>query len=504
MSDEDRAGHRVSCLQCGEQILDIARTCPYCKLSALVDVVVRTPLDDRRRYELARRLVSSPMSAGRSLSAIQKDLLASPPVLVRDATRNLAEQAIRLAQGVGADAVAQSTRPAAVQVFKLAPHPAPSSFGGLALLVIGVAIAAFAWVNRGQLEDLLKFPAPATAAPTPAKPQGPERARAALASVVSIRCGEQTGSGFFVAPDLVLTNHHVLCGSRAAVQVATIDGRRSLGLVEKTDAFLDLGLVRVRMSGEPPRALMAADAAALEAGQQVFMVGSPSGLAFSFHEGRVSRVGQPLLGLGYIQFDARVNPGNSGGPLLDDAGRVIGVVSMKMRGEGLGLALPINYAFDYKGRGLLPSPPGWTTTDAFGRLTQAAELADASSELDVKNSMAAPMILSVRSDPYHRPLILVGRAAEKEPPSEDFEFEFRSGPEALCRRPAHTARWQEELGRLNLPPRLAAWLDERRLRIRLYTTEVSPGLSGCPAFGRKRITITLGGGEGPPEPFFSR
>jgi len=93
MSNEDRAGQRVGCLQCGEQILDRARTCPHCKLSALVDVVVLTPLDDRGRYELARGLLSSPASARRPLSVIQKDLLASPPVLARDVTRNLAEQA---------------------------------------------------------------------------------------------------------------------------------------------------------------------------------------------------------------------------------------------------------------------------------------------------------------------------------------------------------------------------------------------------------------------------
>jgi len=164
--------------------------------------------------------------------------------------------------------------------------------------------------------------------------------------------------------------------------------------------------------------------------------------------------------------------------LLDETGRVVGVVSMKVRGEGLGLALPINYAFGYKGRDLLPSPEGWTTTDAFVRLSRAAELEDAAGELDVKNGMAAPVIVSVRSDQHHRPLILVGRAAENEPPAEEFRFEFHYNKEIVCRRTAYTGRWQEELGRLNLPPRLSAWLEEHRLRIRLYTTEVSPGLSG--------------------------
>lgn len=523
--DEDESGgRRVGCLHCGEQILDIARTCPHCKLSALVEVVVLTALDERRRYELARGLLSSPAGARRTLSSIQKDLLDSPPVLAREVTRRVAEPAMRVAQSMGVQTSAEAARPAmAAAATEPAPLPGASrSWAPRAIL--GVAVGAGIWLAQqswgDRPRDATKGAGPSAwaaasnprratrsepAAPLPAPDPDPgkttesehaARARAALPSVVSIRCGKQGGAGFFIGPDLVLTNHHVLCGPRTPVQVATIDGRRSLGLVEGSDPYLDLGLVRVHMSGEPIRALAPADAAALEPNRTVFMIGSPAGLDFTLHEGRVSRVGQPILGLGYIQFDASINPGNSGGPLLDEAGRVVGVVSMKMDGEGLGLALPINYAFSYKGRGLLPSPEGWTTTEAFSRLSQAAEIEDAVSWSNVRGSMDVPVILSVRADPYRRPLIIVGRAAETEPPAEDFRFEFRSRNETLCWRSAHTARWQERLEKLNLPPRLSAWLEEHRLRLRLYTTEISPGLSGCPPFRTGLVTIHLEGGEG--------
>src|SRR6185503_6369190 len=88
-----------------------------------------------------------------------------------------------------------------------------------------------------------------------------------------------------------------------------------------------------------PASLPLGDVEDVALGDRVMMIGSPMGLEFTVHEGLVSHLGRVAQGVAFIQLDAKVNPGNSGGPIIDEQGRVVGVVTLKQaQAEGIGLA----------------------------------------------------------------------------------------------------------------------------------------------------------------------
>ncbi|HEX9465236.1 MAG TPA: trypsin-like peptidase domain-containing protein [Alphaproteobacteria bacterium] len=148
--------------------------------------------------------------------------------------------------------------------------------------------------------------------------------------VVVIHLADGLGSGFFVTPKILVTNHHVVDGQKF-VQVKAYDGTTMTGTVEADDPARDLAIVRVDASGTPVHI----GAGEIVVGSTVDIVGHPEGLFFSLTRGIVSQVreGPPLNGIGssrvrFIQVDAPVNHGNSGGPVYEN-GEVIGVVSFK-------------------------------------------------------------------------------------------------------------------------------------------------------------------------------
>ena len=158
-----------------------------------------------------------------------------------------------------------------------------------------------------------------------------------------------TGSGVVVASDgRCLTNHHVV-GSATAVEATLPDGRTLLADVLGEDPSTDLALLRV--PGEPLPFAPLGDSNALRVGDFVAAVGSPYGLTWTVTAGIVSAVGRSLRSEtgrmieGVIQTDAALNPGNSGGPLLDADGRVVGIATAAIGGaQGLCFAVPSNTA----------------------------------------------------------------------------------------------------------------------------------------------------------------
>ena len=160
------------------------------------------------------------------------------------------------------------------------------------------------------------------------------------------------GSGFLVHPDgYLVTNAHVVEGT-STVQVRLASGRRLSGQVIGRDARVDLALVKVE-SAELLPVLPLGDWEQLRVGEFVLALGHPFGLEQTVSLGIVSRRGAPLLaatpGFDFIQTDAAVNPGNSGGPLVNMAGQVIGVNTMAARNGSIGFAIPSNLV-----KGLLP------------------------------------------------------------------------------------------------------------------------------------------------------
>ncbi|MFD1581424.1 S1C family serine protease [Ramlibacter ginsenosidimutans] len=158
------------------------------------------------------------------------------------------------------------------------------------------------------------------------------------------------GSGFLITPDgYLLTNFHVVQGA-AEVQVALEDGAVLAGTVVGSDAHTDLALVRAGASGSLPHLQLGASAQ-VRAGQVAIAIGNPLGLGHTVTTGVVSAVGRSLRAPSgrqidnVIQTDASLNPGNSGGPLLDTRGQVIGVNTAIIAGaQSLCFAVPSDTA----------------------------------------------------------------------------------------------------------------------------------------------------------------
>jgi serine protease Do len=157
------------------------------------------------------------------------------------------------------------------------------------------------------------------------------------------------GSGVVITPDgFMLTSAHVVAGADGGVRAAFVDGRETEVRVVGSDPFSDLAVLRADSEGFVPAVL--GDADSLRVGQLVVAIGNPNGFAGSVTAGVVSALGRSLptragsisrIVENVVQTDAALNPGNSGGALVDGHGRVVGV-NTAVAGVGLGLAVPIN------------------------------------------------------------------------------------------------------------------------------------------------------------------
>ncbi|MGA7413174.1 MAG: trypsin-like peptidase domain-containing protein [Bryobacteraceae bacterium] len=164
-------------------------------------------------------------------------------------------------------------------------------------------------------------------------------------STVQIRSGrgraEGSGSGFVLNAGRIVTNAHVIAASETngggTLSIESWDGQTRPARVLKIDGRRDLALITVEGGSETPGTLASQPA---EPGQPVIAVGNPMGFVGAISSGVVHRVGA-IRGLGptlWIQADLRLAPGNSGGPLADLHGEVVGINSMIA--GGLALAIP--------------------------------------------------------------------------------------------------------------------------------------------------------------------
>lgn len=153
------------------------------------------------------------------------------------------------------------------------------------------------------------------------------------------------GSGFIIRADgLIVTNRHVIAGART-IQVKLFDGRQVPAKVIGADAATDIALLKVSVG--PLRPLQLGSSARISVGETVIAIGNPFGLGQTVTAGIISARGRTLEADPYIDFlqtDAAINAGNSGGPLLSSDGTVVGVTSaifsLSGGSMGLGFAIP--------------------------------------------------------------------------------------------------------------------------------------------------------------------
>jgi len=184
-------------------------------------------------------------------------------------------------------------------------------------------------------------------------------------SVVLITAADKSGSGFvYDVAGHIVTNNHVIDGSSAEITVTFLDGTVARAQFIGGDVYSDLAVIKVEALSEQAHPLILGNSSQLMVGEPVYAIGNPFGLSSSMTAGIISQTGR-ILRLGdlgvpppwgnysiadVIQFDAAVNPGNSGGPLLNSLGLVVGVTFAIETAEevrafvGIGYAVPSDLA----------------------------------------------------------------------------------------------------------------------------------------------------------------
>ena len=224
-----------------------------------------------------------------------------------------------------------------------------------AVAAVGLAVAALAGALGAGFVALL----PGTrAGPGPDAPALIARLDASIAHVTTRLQGDRpaesrddgVGAGFVVRENgLIVTSRHVLRGAQEVF--VTLEGRGTFAAaVVGQDPATDVALLRIAATGLPPAPI--GDPRSLRKGDPVLVAGSPFHLARSWSAGIVSGLGRSQVGVNpqgyedFIQTDAATNLGNSGGPLVDDQGRVVGVMTAILsrtgRSQGVSFATPID------------------------------------------------------------------------------------------------------------------------------------------------------------------
>lgn len=228
---------------------------------------------------------------------------------------------------------------------------------GLALAAVVATAAVVAAVTAVTVAGSRRgLQAPSTGSAVAVSVTEEERATAAVQrvrpAVVRITTRSGVGTGVIVEEGLVMTNAHVVRGE-ASPSVTLADGRTVTGRVLGRDEEVDLALVQIEVTGIPP--ITWGDSDALRPGERLLAIGYPLG-ASVFTSGEASVTSgifsahRELRGRSYVQTDTPLNPGNSGGPLINLKGEVIGINTLvvgrtsELQAQGLNLAIPSNVA----------------------------------------------------------------------------------------------------------------------------------------------------------------
>ncbi|HSF39086.1 MAG TPA: trypsin-like peptidase domain-containing protein [Thermoanaerobaculia bacterium] len=492
---------REPCPRCGEPAALIGRVCPHCQGSLLVEVVLDAPVaDPRARYQIARALASFGPPAP-DFSSAQRELASPRPVLARGLTREAARRLLANAAELGLPGQAVFPRKKPRAESRVPPWAVAGALGAMLLLAVLIAF----W-GRKEPGGAPEPPPQGTTLQPDALParvsegrdarplSARDLAELATPSTVVLRNGGSLGSGFFVQPDLILTNAHVVAAEREPVEIVFSDGRELQGQVRSRDARLDIALVQVSSAAAEPLAL--GDSTELRTGDRVVFVGTPEGMDFTVHEGIVSHTARHVLGVAYLQIDANVNPGNSGGPVLDTTGRVVGIVTAKVNGaEGLGIALPINYAYEGDPP-LLPKPTPRPDSKTWRARLDRVQQEERETALEISTATMKPVLVGAAIRQKGEILATIARISDREPVPENFLFTFRKPGRMLCGVPTSVERWGLA-GRTEVSanPRIAHWLEDNNISQDVYVGVAEVSLRRCSEDELRGAVMVLEGAD---------
>ncbi len=172
--------------------------------------------------------------------------------------------------------------------------------------------------------------------------------------VVQISTPFGTGSGFLLSEPLcIITNYHIVKGHGEVVVQGNPFPKKVVSVVY-TDVLLDLALLEVPQGYQPGSEQPVLFEGTVPEGQMVVAIGHPFGLNYSLTKGVISKNNREYNGVQYLQTDAAIHPGNSGGPLVNENGVIVGLNTMAFSGSTrIGFSLPSKYIIDslrlYKG-----------------------------------------------------------------------------------------------------------------------------------------------------------
>lgn len=239
-----------------------------------------------------------------------------------------------------ADIPTQVTRPGTIEGGLMTPPAAATGSGSSAERRAWDAALAKAGTPAPDAAPAAAEPAAALAAPTSLE----DVVSRVMPAVVLVETSAGSGSGFFVRPDTVITNVHVVKDD-AVVKLRRIDGTTVTARVDQRSPAFDIAVLKVMAPVAGQVVIPMGSANTLRPGQEVITIGSALGtLQNSVTRGIVSGVRQSGNAI-LVQTDAAANPGNSGGPLLDRNGVAIGITTMGYRDQqGLNFAVAIDHA----------------------------------------------------------------------------------------------------------------------------------------------------------------
>lgn len=170
-------------------------------------------------------------------------------------------------------------------------------------------------------------------------------AEEAYESVFVVYSGNSFGSGFAIGKNCIITNAHVI-EDEHSITIMNYEGIEYIASLLGIDENEDIAVLVVENATFPY--LTMANLSTVKIGDDIYAIGAPKGMAYTLTKGTVSAKERIIRGKSFIQIDAAINEGNSGGPLLNDSGEVLGVNTLKMAdSEGIGLSMPSERIANY-------------------------------------------------------------------------------------------------------------------------------------------------------------